>query len=181
MANKIHMLIFCLISMYCSYADSIHRDLDLEKWTKNRLTNPKKVCNNCNFFIAFPLEIINHNVNIDMQTQNDNNMQSIQNESSYIYKLIFTANNIEEAYEEILRNKSAINCMYCGDLNKITLKLPKVELNTKLSNTTYHFTPMQDSYKIEIKDSICGAVDTLLFVKENNAVVLWVSSNLQCP
>ncbi|MWV62802.1 hypothetical protein DCO58_02255 [Helicobacter saguini] len=123
-----------------------------------------------------------------MKPQNLDSINSLDNHITQDIKLTkatFMKRNVASAYEQILKHKGVLTCMYCGDLDKVASILPTDSKIAKFHNVTYTFTPSVSDvnnalYRIDIADSACGIVDSLIFVTDKVSTQLFVYSRTRC-
>lgn len=108
--------------------------------------------------------------------------QGIQNTNSpfKVMHAVFIKKDILQAYNEVLRHKHVFTCMYCGTLDVITKELPISSKTQVYHNVKYSYTPLNNAYKIEISDNVCGVVDTLIFTQDKNGAEMWLYSRVKC-
>lgn len=128
-----------------------------------------------------------------LNTRSPQNASSLDSTSAQITqhikltKATFMKRDINSAYQQILQHKGVITCMYCGDLDKVAQSLPTAYKDAKYHNVSYTFAPtFSDAgnknamYRIDIADSVCGVVDSLIFIADSLGVQLFVYSRTRC-
>lgn len=104
----------------------------------------------------------------------------LNNPNIKLTKATFIKYDLSRAYAQILKHKGVLSCMYCGTLDKIAPQLPLDSKSIKQHNVNYSFYPQGSLYRIDISDSVCGVVDSLIFVSDKSATQLFVYSRTRC-